>query len=185
MDLCCVLPDSGKLSKKKPSELVEILAEEIQRGKQYLYFNYLFWNGFLCHKETTIYVKALPRARIPIIKLTLLPSSASPFGMSCDIGFENRLALENTRLVLTYALVDSRLRTMVLFIKVWTKRRKINNPYVGTLSSYGYVLMVIYYLAHVCKDPVLPFVNSIFGGYTRANPIYPIPQKLAKNTAGT
>lgn len=36
-------------------------------------------------------------------------------GMACDIGFENRLALENTRLLLTYAMIDTRLRTLVLF----------------------------------------------------------------------
>lgn len=57
----------------------------------------------------------LPRARIPIIKLTMPPTPACPAGMACDIGFENRLALENTRLLLTYAMVDSRLRTLVLF----------------------------------------------------------------------
>lgn len=57
----------------------------------------------------------LPRARIPIIKLTLPPTPDVPMGMACDIGFENRLALENTRLLLTYAMIDSRLRTLVLF----------------------------------------------------------------------
>jgi DNA polymerase sigma len=67
--------------------------------------------------ETNFQVKMLPRARIPIIKLTIPPAPGSPFGMACDIGFENRLALENTRLLLTYAMVDPRLRTMVLFSK--------------------------------------------------------------------
>ena len=57
----------------------------------------------------------LPRARIPIIKLNIPPTATVPFGMACDIGFENRLALENTRLLLTYAMIDPRLRTMVLF----------------------------------------------------------------------
>ncbi|MBZ6397951.1 MAG: hypothetical protein LBF18_23345 [Pantoea sp.] len=65
--------------------------------------------------ETNYYVKMLPRARIPIIKLTLPPTPDVPMGMACDIGFENRLALENTRLLLTYAMIDSRLRTLVLF----------------------------------------------------------------------
>jgi len=65
--------------------------------------------------ETNIHVKALPRARIPIIKLTLPPTPGAPFGLACDIGFNNRLALENTRLLFTYATVDHRLRTMVLF----------------------------------------------------------------------
>jgi terminal uridylyltransferase len=66
--------------------------------------------------ETKFHVKPLPHARIPIIKLNLDPSPGLPFGIACDIGFENRLALENTRLLFSYATVDpTRVRTMVLF----------------------------------------------------------------------
>lgn len=43
------------------------------------------------------------------------PPPMPEYGLSCDIGFENRLALENTRLLLTYAMADPRLRTIVLF----------------------------------------------------------------------
>lgn len=68
--------------------------------------------------ETKFHVKTLPFARIPIVKLSLDPSPGLPFGISCDIGFENRLALENTRLLLSYASIDpTRVRTMVLFRK--------------------------------------------------------------------
>ncbi|GAA6037661.1 hypothetical protein JCM8097_002272 [Rhodosporidiobolus ruineniae] len=140
MDLCCFLAKDAPV--RSPSELVELL-------------------GGLIEQETNFYVKMLPRARIPIIKLTMPPTPAVPAGMACDIGFENRLALENTRLLLTYAMVDSRLRTLVLFLKVWTKRRKINNPYRGTLSSYGYVLLVIHFLEHVKQPPVLPNLQRL------------------------
>ncbi|KNZ62549.1 hypothetical protein VP01_1256g5 [Puccinia sorghi] len=117
--------------------------------------------GKLIQEETAFTVKMLPKARIPIIKLSLPPSLGQPFGLSCDIGFENRLALENTRLLLTYAMVDPRMRTMVLFLKVWSKRRRINDPYLGTLSSYGYVLLVIYYLVNGRKAPVLPNLQQL------------------------
>lgn len=61
-------------------------------------------------------MKPLPHARIPIVKLSLDPSPGLPYGIACDIGFENRLALENTRLLMCYALIDPpRVRTMVLF----------------------------------------------------------------------
>ncbi|GAA5911140.1 hypothetical protein JCM5296_007500 [Sporobolomyces johnsonii] len=140
MDLCCFLGKDAPV--RGPSELVELL-------------------GGLIERETNFYVKMLPRARIPIIKLTMPPTPSVPAGMACDIGFENRLALENTRLLLTYAMVDPRLRTLVLFLKVWTKRRKINNPYRGTLSSYGYVLLVIHFLAHVKQPPVLPNLQRL------------------------
>ena len=66
--------------------------------------------------ETKFHVKPLPHARIPIVKLSLDPSPGLPLGIACDIGFENRLALENTRLLMCYAMIDpNRVRTMVLF----------------------------------------------------------------------
>jgi hypothetical protein len=37
-------------------------------------------------------------------------------------------------------------RVLAYFIKHWAKRRGINSPSDGTLSSYGYILMLIYYL---------------------------------------
>ncbi|KAH9893946.1 hypothetical protein C8Q73DRAFT_790522 [Cubamyces lactineus] len=140
MDLCCLI-DSGE--RLNASDLVTMV-------------------GDLLERETKFHVKPLPHARIPIVKLTLDPSPALPFGIACDIGFENRLALENTRLLMCYASIDpARVRTMVLFLKVWSKRRKINSPYKGTLSSYGYVLLVIYFLVHVKNPPVLPNLQQM------------------------
>lgn len=76
-------------------------------------------------------------------------------GTQCDINFSNELALHNSLLLKCYALCDPRVRPMVLFIKAWTKRRKINSPYHGTLNSYGYVLMVLHYLLNIAQPPVL------------------------------
>ena len=50
---------------------------------------------------------------------------------------------------------------MVLFVKAWAKKRKINSSYSGTLSSYGYVLMVLHYLVNVTNPPVLPNLQSL------------------------
>ncbi|KAJ7146018.1 hypothetical protein C8R44DRAFT_600746, partial [Mycena epipterygia] len=140
MDLCCLIDSDERLS---ATDLVTML-------------------GDLLERETKFHVKPLPHARIPIVKLSLDPSPGLPLGIACDIGFENRLALENTRLLMCYAMIDpTRVRTMVLFLKVWSKRRKINSPYKGTLSSYGYVLLVIYFLVHVKNPPVLPNLQQM------------------------
>ncbi|EKM76545.1 hypothetical protein AGABI1DRAFT_78278, partial [Agaricus bisporus var. burnettii JB137-S8] len=140
MDLCCLIDSPERLN---PADLVTIL-------------------GDLLERETRFHVKPLPHARIPIVKLSLDPSPGLPSGIACDIGFENRLAIENTRLLLTYAKIDpTRVRTLVLFLKIWSKRRKINSPYKGTLSSYGYVLLVIYFLVHVKNPPVLPNLQQM------------------------
>jgi len=72
--------------------------------------------SFTVLPETKFHVKPLPHARIPIIKLSLDPSPGLPHGITCDIGFENRLALENTRLLMCYAMIDpTRVQTLVLF----------------------------------------------------------------------
>lgn len=76
-------------------------------------------------------------------------------GIQCDINFSNPLALHNTLLLRCYSHSDPRVRPIIIFVKAWAKKRKINSPYHGTLSSYGYVLMVLHYLINVANPPVL------------------------------
>ncbi len=80
----------------------------------------------------------------------------SGVGIQCDINFSNHLALHNSHMLKCYSLCDPRVRKMVIFVKAWSKKRKINTPYHGTLSSYGYVLMVLHYLVNIAQPPVLP-----------------------------
>ena len=77
-------------------------------------------------------------------------------GIQCDINFANPLGIHNTHMLRCYSLTDPRVRPMVLFIKSWAKRRKINSSYSGTLSSYGWVLMVLHYLVNIASPPVCP-----------------------------
>ena len=77
-------------------------------------------------------------------------------GVQCDINFSNQLALHNTLMLRCYSHCDPRVRPMILAIKSWAKTRKINSPYHGTLSSYGYVLMVLHYLVNVARPPLIP-----------------------------
>ncbi|GAB7323846.1 hypothetical protein MBLNU13_g07287t1 [Cladosporium sp. NU13] len=77
-------------------------------------------------------------------------------GIQTDINFFNPLGIHNTQMLRCYSLCDPRVRPMVLFVKAWVKRRKINSSYSGTLSSYGFVLMVLHYLINVANPPVLP-----------------------------
>lgn len=77
-------------------------------------------------------------------------------GIQCDINFENPLGIHNTHLLRCYSLCDPRVQPIVLFVKSWAKTRKINSSYSGTLSSYGWVLMVLHYLVNVAQPPVCP-----------------------------
>lgn len=82
-------------------------------------------------------------------------------GVQCDINFSAHLALHNTALLRCYSHSDPRVRIMVLFIKHWAKTRGINSGYRGTLSSYGYVLMVLHYLVNVVQPFVCPNLQHL------------------------
>lgn len=66
--------------------------------------------------------------------------------MDCDISLQNHLAVANTRLLRAYGSIDSRVRTLVFLIKYWAKRRHLNSPSDGTLSSYGFIICLIHFL---------------------------------------
>ncbi|KAI9861950.1 MAG: hypothetical protein M1813_005020 [Trichoglossum hirsutum] len=84
-------------------------------------------------------------------------------GIQCDINFSNLLALYNTTLLRCYSHSDPRVRPMAIFVKAWAKKRRINSPYHGTLSSYGYVLMVLHYLLNIASPPVLTNLQHAWG----------------------
>ncbi|KAG7106918.1 Terminal uridylyltransferase cid1 like protein [Verticillium longisporum] len=85
----------------------------------------------------------------------------SGVGVQCDINFAAHLALQNTLLLRCYSHTDPRVRTLVLFVKHWAKSRAINTPYRGTLSSYGYVLMMLHYLVNVVEPFVCPNLQHL------------------------
>ncbi|KAJ9634758.1 hypothetical protein H2204_006207 [Knufia peltigerae] len=77
-------------------------------------------------------------------------------GIQCDVNFTNFVAVHNSHLLWTYQSLDSRVGDVGTFVKIWAKARDINTPYRGTLSSYGYILMVLHYLMNVASPPVIP-----------------------------
>lgn len=124
MDLCCLIDSDERLA---ASDLVTMLGDLLERGEQVA----VSLDYCSRYPETKFHVKPLPHARIPIVKLTLDPSPGLPLGIACDIGFENRLALENTRLLMCYAMIDpTRVRTLVLFRTF-------------QLSQLGYLLLTV------------------------------------------
>ncbi|KAL5331786.1 hypothetical protein ACEPPN_001324 [Leptodophora sp. 'Broadleaf-Isolate-01'] len=82
-------------------------------------------------------------------------------GIQCDINFSAQLAIHNTQLLRCYSQSDPRVKLMILFVKHWAKVRGVNTPYRGTLSSYGYVLMVLHYLVNIAQPFVCQNLQSI------------------------
>ncbi|KAK2802427.1 hypothetical protein FQN51_004490 [Onygenales sp. PD_10] len=78
-------------------------------------------------------------------------------GVQCIIHFSNpEPSLHSTDLLRCYRLCDDRVYEMGIFVKKWASERRINNPAAHTLSSYGYILMLLHYLINIANPPVLP-----------------------------
>ncbi|KAG0256750.1 hypothetical protein BG011_004327 [Mortierella polycephala] len=137
MDVCVFLNTKPGFEEVSPVEFVERIGDRLEKDPE-------FEN-----------ILQLTRARVPIVKLNHVN------GIACDIGYQNDLAIWNTRLLRAYCRIDERVRDIVVIVKMWAKRRKINNPYMGSLSSYAYVLLVIHVLQ---RRGVLPNLQSIVVG---------------------
>ena len=104
---------------------------------------------------------AITSAKVPIVKMV-----HSGFKLEADISLYNRLAQENTRMLALYASIDERARQLGYLVKLFAKTIGIGDASKGSLSSYAYLLMMIFYLQQV-EPPVLPVLQQ-FG--LEANP---------------
>lgn len=97
-------------------------------------------------------------AKVPIVKFFHLRS-----GLEVDISLYNTLALHNTRLLFAYSAIDPRVKYLCYTMKVFTKMCDIGDASRGSLSSYAYTLMVLYFLQQR-HPPVIPVLQEIYKG---------------------
>ncbi|CAD5111628.1 DgyrCDS921 [Dimorphilus gyrociliatus] len=100
----------------------------------------------------------IPSAKVPIVKFTHKDT-----GLDGDISLYNTLALRNTRLLYTYSQIDERCRILGYTSKIFARRCDIGDASRGSLSSYAYILMVIYFLQQT-EPPVLPVLQELYDG---------------------
>jgi len=90
-------------------------------------------------------------ARIPVVKFNcpIKPEDGSDTAVlliECDVSMQNPLACINTALLRTYSGILPEVRILAAIVKRWAKARNINDPSEHTLSSYGYIIMLLYFL---------------------------------------
>ena len=127
-----------------------------------------------------INVQVRSTARIPIVLFTD-PLS----GLDCDISFNNPLAIRNTLLLASYSIIDVRVRELAYVIKHWAKRRHMNSPQEGTLSSYGYLLCLVHFL-QTRSPPVVPNLQRLAPDWDPNMPPHiqaqlPLPKRWEKH----
>ncbi|XP_045890712.1 terminal uridylyltransferase 7 [Micropterus dolomieu] len=97
-------------------------------------------------------------AKVPIVKFYHVRT-----GLEGDISLYNTLALHNTHLLASYAAIDSRVKILCYVMKVFAKMCDIGDASRGSLSSYAYTLMVLFFLQQR-NPPVIPVLQEIYDG---------------------
>lgn len=147
LDICMTLEGHHTAEKLNCKEIIEGLAKVLK-------------------KHTGLRnILPITTAKVPIVKFEHRQS-----GLEGDISLYNTLAQHNTRMLATYAALDPRVQLLGYTMKVFAKRCDIGDASRGSLSSYAYILMVLYFLQQR-EPPVVPVLQEMFEGPTA-------PQKM-------
>uniref|UniRef100_A0A672R524 Terminal uridylyltransferase 4-like n=1 Tax=Sinocyclocheilus grahami TaxID=75366 RepID=A0A672R524_SINGR len=147
LDICMTLEGHDTSEKLNCKEIIEGLAKVLK-------------------KHTGLRnILPITTAKVPIVKFEHRQS-----GLEGDISLYNTLAQHNTRMLATYAAIDPRVQFLGYTMKVFAKRCDIGDASRGSLSSYAYILMVLYFLQQR-QPPVIPVLQEIFVGNT-------VPQRM-------
>ena len=128
-------------------------------------------------------------ARIPVIKFDCrVEVDGYESIIECDISMQNPLACINTGLLHSYSTITPEVRIIAAIVKRWAKRRNINDPSHHTLSSYGYIIMLLHFMTtHKAADN--GGVESIFYKKDQGCPLLPnlqwMDQRWLQSAPGT
>ncbi|GFN98556.1 Zinc finger, cchc domain containing 6 [Plakobranchus ocellatus] len=103
-------------------------------------------------------VQAISTAKVPIVKFLIRHNQ-----LEGDISLYNTLAQQNTKLLYCYSQIDPRVQILGYAIKTFAKVCDIGDASRGSLSSYAYILMMLYYLQQV-NPPVIPVLQELYQG---------------------
>uniref|UniRef100_A0A8C7I0T9 Terminal uridylyl transferase 4 n=1 Tax=Oncorhynchus kisutch TaxID=8019 RepID=A0A8C7I0T9_ONCKI len=147
LDICMTLEGHDTAEKLNCKEIIEGLAKVLK-------------------KHTGLRnILPITTAKVPIVKFEHRQS-----GLEADISLYNTLAQHNTRMLATYAALDPRVQFLGYTMKVFAKRCDIGDASRGSLSSYAYILMVLYFLQQR-QPPVIPVLQEVFDGHS-------VPQRM-------
>uniref|UniRef100_A0A4W4EF55 CCHC-type domain-containing protein n=1 Tax=Electrophorus electricus TaxID=8005 RepID=A0A4W4EF55_ELEEL len=140
LDICMTLEGHDTAEKLNCKEIIEGLAKVLK-------------------KHTGLRnILPITTAKVPIVKFEHKQS-----GLEGDISLYNTLAQHNTRMLATYASLDPRVQYLGYTMKVFAKRCDIGDASRGSLSSYAYILMVLYFLQQR-QPPVIPVLQEVYDG---------------------
>ncbi|XP_069498286.1 terminal uridylyltransferase 4 isoform X2 [Ambystoma mexicanum] len=140
LDICMTLEGHENAEKLNCKEIIEGLAKVLKR-----------------HPGLRN-ILPITTAKVPIVKFEHREGR-----LEGDISLYNTLAQHNTRMLASYAAIDPRVKYLGYTMKFFAKRCDIGDASRGSLSSYAYILMVLYFLQQR-KPPVIPVLQELFDG---------------------
>uniref|UniRef100_A0A671KWD1 RNA uridylyltransferase n=1 Tax=Sinocyclocheilus anshuiensis TaxID=1608454 RepID=A0A671KWD1_9TELE len=140
LDICMTLEDQDTAEGLDSMAVIESLAKALRKH----------------HSLRNIL--PITTAKVPIVKFYHTKT-----GLEGDISLYNTLALHNTQLLASYAAIDARVKILCYVMKVFAKVCDIGDASRGSLSSYAYTLMVLYFLQQR-SPPVIPVLQEMYVG---------------------
>lgn len=93
-------------------------------------------------------------ARVPILKLIHNITS-----INCDLSFENRLSVQNTKLLRMYLSFDPRIYHFMVLIRYWAKFHNLTGS--NLIKNYALTLLVLVYLTKKGHVPTVHFLQKL------------------------
>jgi len=138
LDMCLQLPPSVSLPDDEDNSGAKAMAKLAEQ---------LDLAG-LMNVDTTRLTARIPIVKFdyPLLDLENGQNESDVPTLECDLSMQNPLACLNTSLLLAYSKLIPQIQILASIIKRWAKSRDINNPSRHTLSSYGYIIMLLHFL---------------------------------------
>ena len=98
----------------------------------------------------------ITHARVPVIKGTFqLKRNNNSSNIEFDICLMNHVAVANSALIREYCNVGTTTHKLLLLVKMWAKTQGICSAAEGTVSSYSWIILAIFYLQTIGHVPNL------------------------------
>jgi len=154
VDISVYIPQLDYL--KQDFEAGVISASQYEQKKKRVLFRI---KGSLQRSESFVEVFAIVHARVPVVK-GIDVRAKNPYeedgSLAFDLCFLNDIAVVNSSLLREYSLFfDNRVRILMLSIKSFAKSNNIASAANGTLSSYSWLNLVVFYLQCIGFLPTL------------------------------
>ncbi|CAD5206039.1 unnamed protein product [Bursaphelenchus okinawaensis] len=111
-------------------------------------------------------LKNIPNTAFPLVKMAFKRRNVM---MEVDLTINNKLGVENTKLLQFYSLFDSRVAQLHTVIKSWAKHHAMHGGIHYRFNTYTLVILTINYLQKGVSPAILPHVDHVALGLRNKN----------------